>query len=170
MKKPMKTDHYGQVMTNPDGSTMRDDVITGLAKETPSSGSERRLVRPGRGYRLLKPRENVEATDEFYYHLPPYGWHPVTQHGIHSRPLTSPLPHRRRIHRTSGLTGAQKRLLKLCAAHILKCMWLPAHLKRDRQVALRLAAKGMIERTGVLEGAYKLNAKGAGYLASEREG
>ena len=45
MKKPMKTDHYGQVMTNPDGSTMREDVITGAVKEPPSSGSERRLVR-----------------------------------------------------------------------------------------------------------------------------
>ena len=41
----MKTDHYGQVMKNPDGSTTQEDVITGLAKETPSSGSERRLVR-----------------------------------------------------------------------------------------------------------------------------
>ena len=35
MKKPMKTDHYGQVMKNPDGSTLQEDVITGLAKEPP---------------------------------------------------------------------------------------------------------------------------------------
>ena len=46
MKKPMKTDHYGQVMTTPDGSTMREDVITGVAKEQPSSGSERRPCSP----------------------------------------------------------------------------------------------------------------------------
>ena len=45
MKKPMKTDHYGQVMKNRDGSTLQEDVITGLAKEPPPSGSERRLVR-----------------------------------------------------------------------------------------------------------------------------
>ena len=40
----MKTDHYGQVVKNSDGSTTEETSITELAKEPPLSDSERRLV------------------------------------------------------------------------------------------------------------------------------
>ena len=43
-------------------------------------------------------------------------------------------------------------------------MWLPAKLKRDRQVALRLLDKGMPASTGSLEGSYELTDKGREFL------
>lgn len=69
----------------------------------------------------------------------------------------------------SRLTHAQAKLLRLCASHVSKRMWLPDKLKCDRQVALRLIDKGMIASTGILEGSYELTDKGREFLAANDE-
>ena len=70
----------------------------------------------------------------------------------------------RRLLTCSRLTRAQVKLLRLCASHVSKRMWLPAKLKRDRQVALRLLDKGMLASTGSLDGSYELTDKGREFL------
>ena len=72
----------------------------------------------------------------------------------------------RRLSTCSRLTAAQLKLLRLCAAHVSERMWLPAKLKRDRQVAVQLAEKGMIAATGSLEGSYVITGEGRKFLTA----
>ncbi len=55
-----------------------------------------RTVQPGAGYRLLQKGEIVKEGDEYYYGLPPYGWHAASHNGIIGRPYDSLLAFRRK--------------------------------------------------------------------------